>query len=209
MHRQSYIMELMMCLNPMDWKVLNAQWSSLWWSISGAQAHLHIKHPKIVYLLCSAHEQYLVLRHILRAFPDATDLFETLESAFSLQHFSCESSDVHWHAENSGLAGEWNCSAVQNSMSMPAAFSKCFNGQYNGVLEVPGRDCNIYSSWAVIKTLQTSQCLLACAVMMSTREGLCKYFLGEKCGNAGTSNTKMLSSNNEFNGEWCGRPAWD
>lgn len=40
-------------------------------------------------------------------------------------------------------------------------------------------------------------------------KGLCKYFLGEKCGNAGTSNTKMLWSNNEFNGEWCGCPAWD
>lgn len=163
MHRQSYTW---------SWSCARIQWtersymcgSSLQWSISRAQAHLHTKHLKAVYVFFSAHELKSVLCHILRAVPDATGLFETLESVFSLQHFSRESSDVHGHAENSGLAGEWNCSAVQNSMSVPAAFSKCFNGQYNGVLEVPGRDCNIYSSWAVIKTLQISQCLLACDV---------------------------------------------
>uniref|UniRef100_A0A8C6T8V9 Zinc finger MYM-type protein 1 n=1 Tax=Neogobius melanostomus TaxID=47308 RepID=A0A8C6T8V9_9GOBI len=56
-------------------------------NINGVQARFREKHPEALYVHCYAHELNLVLCHTCRAIPEATDLFNTLESVYSF--FSC------------------------------------------------------------------------------------------------------------------------
>ena len=51
-------------------------------SVSGVQARFREKHPEAVYIHCYAHELNLVLCHTCRAVPEASDLFDTLESVY-------------------------------------------------------------------------------------------------------------------------------
>ncbi|KAJ3580971.1 hypothetical protein NHX12_032687 [Muraenolepis orangiensis] len=51
-------------------------------SVSGVQARVREKHPEAVYIHCYAHELNLVLCHTCRAVPEASDLFDTLESVY-------------------------------------------------------------------------------------------------------------------------------
>ena len=51
-------------------------------SVSGVQARFREKHLEAVYVHCYAHELNLVLCHTCRAIPEASDLFETLESVY-------------------------------------------------------------------------------------------------------------------------------
>lgn len=51
-------------------------------AVGGVQARFREKHPEAVYVHCYAHELNLVLCHTCRTVPEASDLFETLESVY-------------------------------------------------------------------------------------------------------------------------------
>ena len=89
-------------------------------AIGGVQAKFRDKHPEAIYVHCYAHQLNLVLCHTCHAVPEASDLFDKLQSLYS---FFSKSLVHHTHSEMFRIG--WDCNLNLCSCHRPAGHASC------------------------------------------------------------------------------------
>lgn len=145
--------------------------SSIWWCLSnewgkgwsiGVQAHFRVKHPQAVH--CYGHELNLVLCHMCKAIPEATEFFELLESIYSFFHVSRPSWQVCWCPETFGVGQQWTHSVIKDPVGMSSAICEG-HAQQLSCCEAVIREHSYSSSCRTpVQAMQIHHSLHACYV---------------------------------------------
>lgn len=151
-------------------------------SVGGVQAHFKKKHPEAIYVHCYAHELNLVLCHTCKAIPEATELFNMLESIHSF--FSASLVNHHKFVEIQKTLGLQPSQLVQLSNTRWACQLHSVSAVLNNFPAIVECLSTINTAMAVglkakLTKFSTVYLLMVFQDLLSTTAGLHRYLQKE------------------------------
>ena len=166
-------------------------------AVGGVQAKFRDKHPEAIYVHCYAHQLNLVLCHTCHAVPEASDLFDTLQSLYSF--FSTSLVNHHKFRDVQNRLGLQPSELVQLSKTRWSCQLRSVNAvleNYPALLECLSgiKAANAVGLHVKLSAFYTVYKLMVFKTLLSVTENLHKYLQSE---------TVDLAKAVEYNGAVC------